>query len=298
MNDITINWKEYFDNSCKGEDAWGHYKTAKGDLYVVVDGVSNHEGTRTGADVARFIDDILKEAAPNLENSRELRALIHAINTISTKINKGAYAAIAGILVSGVTVYSFSAGDVAIIAKKANGKLIQILPLDLNVSREEAAALARMKFGSLEKSAEVDEQNVEQRIRQYMHHGLSNAIGIGDTFVLHEKKFTARDKSAILIATDGITDPFIAPQTEAARIPKAGAPKLYKVINSNPNAEAAANALGEMIWDTQVKEGIKIKSDDRTALFIYMDSPAKEYTKWITDLLDLTNDTDTGNNRN
>lgn len=300
MNEITVNWKEYFDNSCKGEDSWGHYKTANGDLYVVVDGVSSHDGSRTGADVARFIDDILKEAAPNIESSRELREVIYAINTISSRINKGAYAALAGILVSGVKVYSFSAGDVAIIGKKANGKLIQVLPLDLNVTREEAEALAKMKFGALDKDAKINQQNVEQRIRQYMHHGLSNAIGIGDTFLLHEKKFTARDKSAILIATDGITDPFIAPQSEAGTVPKAGAPKLYRVINTNQNAEGAANALGEMVWDTQVKEGIKIKSDDRTALFIYMDSPAKEYTKWISDLLDLTHstDTDTGNNRN
>lgn len=286
MNDITINWKEYFDNDCKGEDLWGHYRTANGELFVVVDGASSHDHSRTGADVARFINDILKEAAAHIESSRELRELIYAINTISSKINKGAYAAIAGVLVNDNRIYSFSAGDVAIIGKKANGKLIQILPLDLNVSREEAVALANMKFGSLKKGIEINKQNVEQRIRQFMHHGLTNAIGIGDSFVLHEKKFTARDRSAILIATDGITDPFVAPLTEAARIPKADAPKLYQVINSSRKAEDAANALGELIWDTQVKEGIKIKSDDRTGLFIYMDSPAKEYVKWISDLFD------------
>ena len=81
-------------------------------------------------------------------------------------------------------------------------------------------------------------------------------------------------------------DPFIAPQTEAGRIPETGAAKLYEVINSCHNAEDAVNALGEMIWDTQVKEGIKIKSDDRTGLFIYMDSPVKEYVKWIAELFD------------
>ena len=53
MNDIKINWKEYFDNECKGEDLWGHYKTANGDLYVVTDGASSHEFSKTGADVVR-----------------------------------------------------------------------------------------------------------------------------------------------------------------------------------------------------------------------------------------------------
>lgn len=286
MNDITINWKEYYDNDCKGEDLWGHYRTANGDLFVVVDGASSHDDSKTGADVARFVDTIFKESAAHIESSQELQKLIYAINTISSKINKGAYAAIAGILIRGMKVYSFSAGDVAVIGKKANGRLIQVLPLDLNVSREEAEALANMKFGALEKGVEINKQNVEQRIRQYMHHGLTNAIGIGDSFHLNEKKFTARDRSAILIATDGITDPFVAPQTEAGRIPEESAAKLYEVINSCHNAEDAVNALGEMIWDTQVKEGIRIKSDDRTGLFIYMDSPVKEYVKWISELFD------------
>lgn len=57
MNEILVNWKEYFDNTCKGEDMWGHYKTANGDLYVVADGASNHEGSKTGGDVVRFIDE-------------------------------------------------------------------------------------------------------------------------------------------------------------------------------------------------------------------------------------------------
>lgn len=286
MNSITINWKEYFDNECKGEDLWGHYKTANGDLFVVVDGASSHDDSKTGADVARFVDETLKETAANIESSKELKKLFYAINTISTKMNQGAYAAIAGILIRGSSVYGFSAGDVAIIGKKANGKLIQVLPLDLNMSREDAEKFARADLGSVVGGVKLTEENIEQRIHQYMHHGLSNAIGVGDSFVLHEKKFNARERSAILIATDGITDPFIAPQTEAGRIPQAGAPKLYEVINACHNSEDAANSLGEMIWDTQVKEKIKIKPDDRTGLFIYMDAPAKEYVKWISDLFE------------
>ena len=286
MSEITINWKEYFDNDYKGEDLWGHYKTANGDLYVVMDGASSHDHSKTGADVVRFVDGVLKESAAHIESNRDLRKLIYAINTISSKINKGAYAAIAGVLISGTTVYSFGAGDVAVIGKKANGRLIQILPLDLNMSREESETLAREDIGTVVHGVEITELNLDQRIRQYMHHGLSNAIGIGDSFRLNEKKFTAKDRSAIVLATDGITDPFMALQTDAGRIPEADAPKLYEVINSCHNAEDGVNALGEMIWDTQVKEGIKIKPDDRTGLFIYMESPVKEYVKWISELFD------------
>lgn len=286
MNDIKIDWKEYFDNNCKGEDMWGHYETANGDLYVVADGASGHEYSKTGADVVRFIDDILRESAADINGTKDLKELIYAINTISSKINKGAYAAIAGILIRGTNVDSFGAGDVAIIGKKANGRLIQVLPLDLNMGREEAEALAREEIGSVVNDLEITEDNIEQRIHQYMHHGLSNAIGVGDSFFLHEKRFNARDRTAILIATDGITDPFMAPQKEAGRIPEAGAPKLYEVINSYHIAEDAVKSLEEMIWDTQVKEKIKIKPDDRTGLFIYMDAPVKEYMKWIAELFD------------
>ena len=28
MNAVSANWKAFFDNDCKGEDLWGHYKTA------------------------------------------------------------------------------------------------------------------------------------------------------------------------------------------------------------------------------------------------------------------------------
>ena len=283
MSDIAINWKEYFDNSYKGEDMWGHYLTANGDLYVVIDGASNHEDTKTGADVVQFVNDILRESAVDITRTEELKKILYAINTISSKINRGAYAAIAGILVRGATVYSFSAGDVAILGKKANGQLIQVLPLDLNMGREEAGMHARAEIGSVVNGIEITEQNVEQRIHQYMHHGLSNAIGIGDTFFLHEKRFNTKDRSAMLIATDGITDPFMAPQREAGKIPESGAPKLYEIMNSCHNAKEAANSLEEMIWDTQVKEKIRIKQDDRTGLFIYMDAPEKEYGKWISE---------------
>ena len=285
-SEITINWKEYFDNASKGEDMWGHYQTANGDLYVVTDGASNHEGTKTGADVVRFVHDVLRESAADIKRTEELKKILYAINTISSKMNKGAYAAIAGILVRGTTVFSFSAGDVAIIGKKTNGQLIQVLPLDLNMGRAEAAARAQAEIGTVVNGMEIMEQNVEQRIHQYMHHGLSNALGIGDTFLLHEKRFGAKDRSAILIATDGITDPFMAPQSEAGKIPETGAPKLYEIINSSNNAQEAAASLGEMIWDTQVKEKIRIKPDDRTGLFIYMNSQEKEYKKWISEFFD------------
>ena len=286
MNEIALNWKEYIDNNCKGEDLWGHYKTMHGDLFVVVDGASSHDNVKTGADVARFVDEILKESAAHIEDDQDLKKLILAINTISTKINNGAYAAIAGVLVTGPRIYSFGAGDVSIIGKKANGRLIQVLPLDLNMDREAAETLAKADVGYVINGVEITEENIEQRIYQYMHHGLSNAIGVGNAFHLHEKRFTTKDRSAILIATDGITDPFMAPQSEAARIPETGAPKLYEVINTCHNAEEAVKSLEEMIWDTQVKEKIKIKPDDRTGLFVYMESPSKEYMKVISELFD------------
>ena len=286
MSAITINWKEYCDNGCKGEDLWGHYQTAGGDLYLVMDGASSHDDEKTGADVVRFIDQMMKESAAQVSNFKELKKVIHAINTLSSKINHGAYAAIAGVLISDTDVSSFSAGDVAIIGKKANGKLIQILPLDLNMGRVEAEFFARNEVGKVVHGVKITEENVEKRIHQLMHHGLSNAIGIGDTFELHEKVFNARDRSALLIATDGITDPFLAPQKEAGKIPEDGAPKLFEVLNSCVNSELAAKSLEEMIWDTQVKEKIKIKPDDRTGLFIYMEAPVKEYKKWISELFD------------
>lgn len=53
--------------------------------------------------------------------------------------------------------------------------------------------------------------------------------------------------------------------------------KLYEVLNSSDNAEDAANSLRDLIWDTQVKEKKKIKPDDRTALFFYMDVSRKRH---------------------
>ena len=60
------------------------------------------------------------------------------------------------------------------------------------------------------------------------------------------------------------------PQREVGEIPQANAPKLYELLNSNENAETAVESLKDLIWDTQVKEKKKIKSDDRTGIFIYM----------------------------
>ena len=269
---VSVNWKEYFDNSCKGEDMWGHYKTANGDLYVVADGASNHDGSKTGGDVARFIDDRLKQDAENIVRSKHLKELLHSINTESAKINEGAYAAIAGVLHRGNRMFSFSAGDVSIIAKKPNGKLLQVLPLDLNMQRDEAEICAKTEIGTIINGVEITEENYEQRVNQYTSHGLCNAVGIGQSFFLNDKNFNTKDGAAILIASDGVTDPFMQLQSGAGKILKANALKLYDVINSNDNAEDAANALQNMIWDTQVKEKKKIKQDDRTGLFLYMNA--------------------------
>jgi len=268
--EISINWKEYFDNGCKGEDMWGHYKTSNGDLYVVIDGASNHEGTKTGADVVRLINDRFKKDAAKIEHIHDLKELIHTINTESTRINEGAYAAIAGILHSRNKLYSFGAGDVSIIAKKPNGKLIQILPLDLNMHPDAAEELAKTEIGTIVDGIEITEENYKQRVNQYIHHGLFNAIGFGKEFFLHEKNFNAKDGAAILIATDGVTDSFMEPQREAGKISMEDALKIHKVINSSSNAMNAAEALSNLIWDTQVKEKKKIKPDDRTGLFLYM----------------------------
>ncbi len=270
---VLVNWKEYFDNDCKGEDMWGHYKTSNGDLYVVADGASSHDGSKTGGDVARFIDERLKQDTVNITRSHHLKELIHAINTESTRKNEGAYAAIAGILYRGNRIFSFSAGDVSIIAKKPNGKLLQVLPLDLSMGREEAEKCAKAEIGTIVKGVEITKDNYEQRVNQYMHHGLSNAIGFGKSFYLHYKNFHAKDGAALLIATDGITDPFMKSQKGAGNILKTNAPRLYEIMNSCNNEEDAAEALKNLIWDTQVKEKKKIKPDDRTGLFLYMNYP-------------------------
>ncbi len=275
MNKILINWKEYFDNDCKGEDMWGHYKTSNGDLYVVADGASNHDGTKTGGDVVRLIDDRLRQDSANIVRSRHLRELIHSINTESTKVNEGAYAAIAGILHRGKGMFAFSAGDVSILAKKPNGKLIQVLPLDLSMQRGEAKRTAKQEIGTIINGKEITSDNYLQRANQYTHHGLCNAIGIEESFFLNEKSFYAKEGAVILIASDGITDPFMKPQREAGTILKSNVLKLYELINSCDNAEDATNSLKNLIWDTQVKEKKKIKSDDRTCIFLYM-NPAKQ----------------------
>ena len=41
--------------------------------------------------------------------------------------------------------------------------------------------------------------------------------------------------------------------------------------------EDAANALKNLIWDTQVKEKKKIKPDDRTGLFFYMNASEERH---------------------
>ncbi len=272
MNKILVNWKEYYDNDCKGEDMWGHYKTSNGDLYVVADGASNHDGSKTGGDVVKLADDILKREAKNIVRSKHLKELIHSINTESSKANEGAYAAIAGILHRENRMYSFSAGDVSILAKRVNGKLIQVLPLDLSIQREEAERRVKTEMGTIINGVEITGKNFVQRVSQYTNHGLCNAIGFGESFFLHEKSLDAKDGAAILIASDGITDPFMEPQAEAGEIIKYEITKLYEVITSSDNAEEAVNALKDLIWDTQVKEKKKIKQDDRTGLFFYMNS--------------------------
>ena len=272
MNKILVHWKEYFDNSCKGEDMWGHYKTTNGDLYVVADGASNHDGSKTGGDVVRFIDEKLKQDAINIARSKHLKELMHSINTESTKVNEGAYAAIAGILHRGNRLFAFGAGDVSILGKKPNGKLIQVLPLDLSMDEDEAEKTAFTEIGTVIHGKEITEENYLLRSKQLMLHGLCNAVGIGESFFLNEKSFVTKDDAVMLIASDGITDPFIEPQREAGAISKSDAEKIYEVINASDTAEDAAEALKELIWDTQVKEKIKIKSDDRTGLFLYMNA--------------------------
>jgi len=288
MKKLVIDWKEYFDNSCKGEDMWGHYPTLSGDLYVVADGVSNHDGSRTGADVVRLLDDRLAKESGNIRNRIDCNELIYSINAESTKVNEGAYAAIAGILHRENKLYGFSAGDISIIARKANGKLIQVLPLDLNMHREEAERHARAEIGQTVNNIRVTEENIQQRINQYMNHGLSNAIGLGDDFFLHEKNFNAKVETAMVIASDGITDPFMNPQKEAGKIMVSDAEKIYGIFRSGNNAEESVTALENMIWDTQVTEKKKIKADDRTALFLYINSVEKiskreEYINSMTD---------------
>ena len=269
---ILVNWKEYFDNDCKGEDMWGHYKTSNGDLYVVADGASVHDGSKTGGDVTRLIDNRLRQDSVNIVRSNDLKELLHSSNAESTKVNEGAYAAIAGILHRGNRIFSFSAGDVSIIAKKPNGKLIQVLPLDLNMQRDEAERKVKTEIGTMINDLEITGENYGRRVNQYVSHGLCNAVGIGESFYLNDKSFNAKDGAAILIASDGITDPFMQPQRDAGKILKANAIKLYEVINSSDNAEDAADSLKNMIWDTQVKEKKKIKQDDRTAIFFYMNT--------------------------
>lgn len=251
---------------------WGHYKTSNGALYVVADGVSSHDGTKTGGDVARYIDKRLKQDAASITRTQHLKELIHTINTESEKINEGAYAAIAGILHRGKVMFAFGAGDVSILAKKPSGKIIQALPLDLNMQSDEAEKTAFTEIGSIINGREITSENYIKRAGQYTNHGLSNAIGIGESFYLNERRFYVKEDAAILIASDGITDPFMEPQRSAGEVLKADAEKLYNVINSNDNAEAAAEALKEVFWDTQVKEKQKIKADDRTGIFIYMNA--------------------------
>ena len=270
MKKIQIDWKIYFDNSCKQEDLWGYYETAKGELYVVMDGVSNHDGSRTGADVVQLIDQRLSSESRNIRYRKDLIELLHTINMKSTEINAGAYAAIAGIYRRGNKIYAFSAGDVSIIAKKVNGKLIQVLPLDLRMPRGEAERMARAEIGATVNNIQVTEENLEQRIGQYMHHGLCNAVGMGEQFILHDLNFSARDGTALLLATDGVTDPFMEPMIEAGGIMPTNAAKLYQVFYESDTAEGAVSSLESIIWSTQVTEKKRIKQDDRTAMFIFM----------------------------
>ena len=270
MNAVSANWKAFFDNDCKGEDLWGHYKTANGDLYIVIDGASSHEGTKTGGDVARFIDEKLKKEAINIVRSNDLKELLKSINDESAKINKGAFAAIAGVLHRKDTLFAFGAGDVSILAKKPSGKLLQVLPLDLKMNEEDAEKTALTEIGTVIDGKEITKENYIQRSRQYMNHGLCNAVGIGESFYLNERIFNNKDGAVLLIASDGITDPFMALQKEAGPVVQSDAEKIYTVMETSENAEQAVEALKELIWDTQVVEKKKIKADDRTGIFFYM----------------------------
>lgn len=278
-NKIHVHWNKYFDNTCKGEDMWGHYKTANGTLYVVADGVSNHDGTKTGGDVVRYIDERLKQDAANIRRTKQMKELLHSINTESTKINEGAYAAIAGILHRGNRMFAFGAGDVSILAKKPNGKILQVLPLDLNMESNEAEENATTEIGTIINGKEITQENYLKRANQYKNHGLCNAVGIGESFYLNEKSFNTKDGAVILIASDGVTDPYMEPQREAGTVLKTDAPKLYEIINSSDSPEEASEALKDLIWDTQVKEKIKIKADDRACLFLYMNTTKIDVTK-------------------
>jgi serine/threonine protein phosphatase PrpC len=272
MTDILVNWQAYFDNDCKGEDMWGHYKTANGDLYVVADGASNHEKTKTGADVVQFIDEKLMKEAKNISRRKHIVDLMHDINAESAKENEGAYAAVAGVLHREHSLFAFSAGDVAVIGKKPNGKLIQILPLDLNMDQEEAEKTALTEIGTIINGKEITKENYIKRSQQLMNHGLCNAVGIGESFYLNEETFNTKDGAVLLIASDGITDPFINLQKESGALPTEENEKVYDILNSNQSAQKAVEALKDLVWDTQVKDKIKIKSDDRTGIFLYMNA--------------------------
>ena len=145
---------------------WGHYKTANGTLYVVADGVSNHDGTKTGGDVVSYIDERLKQDAANIRRTKQMKELLHSINTESTKINEGAYAAIAGILHRGNRMFAFGAGDVSILAKKPNGKILQVLPLDLNMESNEAEENATTEIGTIINGKEITKENYLLRANQ------------------------------------------------------------------------------------------------------------------------------------
>lgn len=255
---------------------WGHYKTANGYIYLVADGASNHDGTRTGADVVQLIHERMRRHAHRLARSSELRELLHSINEESSRINEGAYAAIAGLLQRGENLYAFSAGDVSIIARKANGKMLQVLPLDLSTTAEEAEERAKSEIGQVVNNIKITEDNYQQRIKQYMHHGLSNAVGMGGEFRLNDIYFDAKVDTAILIATDGITDPFMEPQAASGDILERDAGKLYELFEARKGAEDTAAALESLIWDVQVMEKKRIKPDDRTGLFLFIKSMEDE----------------------
>lgn len=270
MEKVAIDWKVFFDNECKGEDMWGRYETSTGYLYVVIDGASNHEGNKTGGDVAQFIDKKLKEEAINIVRSNDLKELLHSINDQSSKVNEGAFAAIAGVLHRKNMLFAFGAGDVSIMAKKPSGKLIQVLPLDLKMDEEEAEKTAFTEIGTVIDGKEITKENYIKRSRQYMNHGLCNAVGIGESFYINERIFKVKDGGKLLIASDGITDPFVLLQKKAGTIIQSDAEKIYQLLETSETPEQAVETLKEIIWDTQVVDKIKIKADDRTGIFFYM----------------------------
>jgi len=119
--------------------------------------------------------------------------------------------------------------------------------------------------------ANIAEKVGVKELSMGMSGDFARAISFGATYVrIGTAIFGARDGTALLLATDGVTDPFMAPMIDAGSIKLSDAAKLYQVFYEGDTAEAAVKALENIIWNTQVVEKKRIKQDDRTAMFIFM----------------------------